>query len=161
MNHRQLKSNFSFHFSTRKRLIQGKEIKNDVLKLRIRSEQQAVTVDQSYFRFLFHLARKSKQSGFSKSEKSLAKRNATLILIVKSNQWSIINAAFRLVELLLGYMLWPTSSQKRRLFGGKKGLKSSFNQPKLFCLDIFDRLVIPRARMGSESMAHSGPRNNC
>ena len=25
--------------------------------------------------------------------------------LVKSNQWSIINAAFRLVELLLGYML--------------------------------------------------------
>ena len=26
-------------------------------------------------------------------------------LLVKSNQWSIINAAFWLVELLLGYML--------------------------------------------------------
>ena len=35
-------------------------------------------MDQSYFRFLFRLARKSKQSGLSKSEKSLAKRNATL-----------------------------------------------------------------------------------
>ena len=34
-------------------------------------------MDQSYFRFLFRLARKSKQSGLSKSEKSLAKRNAT------------------------------------------------------------------------------------
>ena len=32
----------------------------------------------------------------------------------------IINAAFWLVELLLGYMLQPTSSEKRRLFGGKK-----------------------------------------
>ena len=35
-------------------------------------------MDQSYFRFLFRLARKSKQSGLSKSEKSLAKRNVTL-----------------------------------------------------------------------------------
>ena len=35
-------------------------------------------------------------------------------------------AAFLLVELLLGYMLQPTSSKKHRLFGGKKGLKSSF-----------------------------------
>ena len=34
-------------------------------------------MDQSYFRFLFRLTRKSKQSGLSKSEKSLAKRNAT------------------------------------------------------------------------------------
>ena len=34
-------------------------------------------MDQSYFRFLFRLARKSKQSGLSKSEKSLAKRNVT------------------------------------------------------------------------------------
>ena len=38
----------------------------------------------------------------------------------------IINAAFSLVEPLLGYMLWPTSSEKSRLFGGKKGLNSSF-----------------------------------
>ena len=36
-------------------------------------------MDQSYFRFLFRLARKSKQSGLSKSEKSLAKRNATIV----------------------------------------------------------------------------------
>ena len=43
-----------------------------------------------------------------------------------------------LVELLLGYMLLPTSSEKRRIFGGKKGLKFCF---KLFCLDIFDQLV--------------------
>ena len=35
-------------------------------------------MDQSYFRFFFQLAGKSKQSGLSKSEKSLAKRNATL-----------------------------------------------------------------------------------
>ena len=34
-------------------------------------------MDQSYFRFLFRLAGKSKLSGLSKSEKSLAKRNAT------------------------------------------------------------------------------------
>ena len=51
---------------------------------------------------------------------------------VKSNQCSIINAAFRLVELLLGYILQPTSSEKRGLFGGQKGLKSSFNQLKDF-----------------------------
>ena len=36
-------------------------------------------MDQSFFRFLFRLTRKSKQSGLSKSEKSLAKRNATLL----------------------------------------------------------------------------------
>ena len=36
-------------------------------------------MDQSYFSFLFRLARKSKQSGLSKSEKSLAKRNATYV----------------------------------------------------------------------------------
>ena len=33
-------------------------------------------MDQSYFSFLFRLARKSKQFGLSKSEKSLATRNA-------------------------------------------------------------------------------------
>ena len=47
--------------------------------------------------------------------------------LVKSNYWSIINAAFWLVELLLGYVLEPTSSEKHELFGCKKGLKSSFN----------------------------------
>ena len=36
-------------------------------------------------------------------------------------------AAFWLVELLLGYMLYPTSSEKRVLLGSKKGFKSSFN----------------------------------
>ena len=60
-------SNFSFHFSTRRRLIQRKEIKKDMLKLRGRSEQQACYCkDQSYFRFLL---KKSKQSGLFKSEK--------------------------------------------------------------------------------------------
>ena len=34
-------------------------------------------MDQSYVRFLFQLAGKSKQSGLSKPEKSLAKRGAT------------------------------------------------------------------------------------
>ena len=53
--------------------------------------------------------------------------NPSLHTISKSKEWSIINAAFWLVELLLGYMLQPTSSEKRRLLGGKKGLKSSFN----------------------------------
>ena len=43
-----------------------------------------------------------------------------------------------IVELLLGYMLWPTSSEKRLIFGGKKGLEACF---KLFCFDIFDQLV--------------------
>ena len=42
-------------------------------------------MDQSYFRFLFLLARKSKQSGLSKSEKSLAKRNAAKIINVFTN----------------------------------------------------------------------------
>ena len=36
-------------------------------------------MDQSIFFFFFRLTRKSKQSGLSKSEKSLAKRNATLL----------------------------------------------------------------------------------
>ena len=38
-------------------------------------------MDQSYSRFLFQLAGKYKQSGLSKSEKSLAKRNATKIML--------------------------------------------------------------------------------
>ena len=50
----------------------------------------------------------------------------------------MINAAFSLVELLLGYMLQPPGSAKRGLFGGKKGLKSSFNYLNFFILDIFD-----------------------
>ena len=36
-------------------------------------------MDQSYFRFLFQLTGKSKQSGLSKSERGLAKRSATKI----------------------------------------------------------------------------------
>ena len=36
-------------------------------------------MDQSYFGFLFRLIRKSKQSGLSKSEKGLTKRNATSV----------------------------------------------------------------------------------
>ena len=43
-------------------------------------------MDQSYFRCLFRLARKSKQSGLSKSEKSLAKRNVTLFRCVGAFQ---------------------------------------------------------------------------
>ena len=39
-------------------------------------------MDQSYFRSLFQLAQKSKQSGLSKSEKSLTKRNATIVNFV-------------------------------------------------------------------------------
>ena len=39
-------------------------------------------MDQSYFRFLFRLAGKSKQSGLSKSEKRLATGNAAKITIV-------------------------------------------------------------------------------
>ena len=39
-------------------------------------------MDQSYFRSLFRLARKSKQFGLSKSEKSLAKRNVTLVCFI-------------------------------------------------------------------------------
>ena len=50
---------------------------------------------------------------------------------------SIINAVFSLVELLLGYMLQPTSSEKCRLFGGKKGLKTSFNQLTFFYSQYF------------------------
>ena len=47
-------------------------------------------------------------------------------LLVKSSWWSIINDASCRVELLLGYVIAP-SSEKREIFGGKKGLKSSFN----------------------------------
>ena len=39
-------------------------------------------MDQSYFRYLFSLERKSKQSGLSKSEKSLGKRNVTLVCFI-------------------------------------------------------------------------------
>ena len=58
----------------------------------------------------------------------------------------IINAAFSLVELLLGYMLWPTSSEKSRLFGGKKGLNCSF---KLTNLLNFTKTIIPLALMAA------------
>ena len=40
-------------------------------------------MDQSYFRILLLLVRKSKESGFFKSEKSLAKRNATFVIVTK------------------------------------------------------------------------------
>ena len=40
--------------------------------------------------------------------------------LVKSKQWSITQAAFWLVELLQGYVLWPTSSKKRRLWKPKQ-----------------------------------------
>ena len=62
-------------------------------------------------------------------------------LLIKSNKWSIINAEFLLVELLPPYMWKPTSSEKRRLYGRKKGLKSILNKLKLFCPHIFDQLV--------------------
>ena len=42
------------------------------------------------------------------------------VFIVKSNYWSIINSAFWLVELLLGYMLLPTRSKKGRLWKPKQ-----------------------------------------
>ena len=45
-------------------------------------------------------------------------------------------------NILRGYILQPTSSEKRGLFGDKKGLKSSFYLAKIFLiLDIFDQLV--------------------
>ena len=52
-----------------------------MLKLTRRSERQAASVWINLISvfFLFRLARKSKQSGLSKSEKSLAKRNATYV----------------------------------------------------------------------------------
>ena len=42
--HHQLKSQFFYPFSTRSCLIQQKDVKNDALKLRRRSERQAATV---------------------------------------------------------------------------------------------------------------------
>ena len=48
-------------------------------------------MDQSYFRFLFQLAQKSKQSGLSKSENSLTKRNATIVNFVDMHIASIYN----------------------------------------------------------------------
>ena len=46
-----------------------------------------------------------------------------------------------IVPYFLQNLVFYFSSEKRRLFGGKKGLKSSFNYLKLFCLDIFDQPV--------------------
>ena len=60
-------------------------------------------MDQSYFRFLFRLARKSEQSGLTKSEKSLAKRNATCnrILIDYGNKYGIrLNVIFDVSKVL-------------------------------------------------------------
>ena len=83
-------------------------------------------------------------------------------ILVKSNSWSIINAAFWLVELLLGNMLKSTSSESAGFLAAKKGLKTSFNQLKLFCLDIFDQLVgFYFGLMGYWLRAHSDSRNNC
>ena len=54
------------------------------------------------------------------------------ILLVKSNEWSIINAPFWLVELLVGYMLYPISPLVAKsahhicnVLVVKKGLKST------------------------------------
>ena len=55
-------------------------------------------MDQSYFRFLFQLARKSKQSGLSKSEKSLAERNVTFIF---SQGFSRKKGKFQLKKILV------------------------------------------------------------
>ena len=57
-------------------------------------------MDQSYFRFLFQLSRKYKHSGLSKSEKSLAKRNAAIYLLLP---WMILTF---LKEIFLT-SVWP------------------------------------------------------
>ena len=69
MKHHQFKS-FFFNLAERRK----KRCVKIEKKIRAAS---SFCMDQSYFRFLFRLARKSKQSGLSKSEKRLAKRNAT------------------------------------------------------------------------------------
>ena len=71
-------------------------------------------MDQSYFRFLFRLARKSKQSGLSKSKKGLAKRNVSYIVImimimiiimedfiVKASSWIKYNQAGLLASTIM------------------------------------------------------------
>ena len=62
----------------RKRFISQKEIKKRCVEIKQKiREACSYCMDQPYLRFLIQLARKSKQSGLSKSAKSLVKRNAT------------------------------------------------------------------------------------
>ena len=85
MKHHQLKSNF-FPFFHEKMLNLAERRKKRCVKIekKIRAAG-SFCMDQSYLRFLIRLARKSKQSGLSKSEKTLAKRNATLIVNMRRN----------------------------------------------------------------------------
>ena len=79
MNHHLLKSNFSLYFSTTEKTLNLAE-RNRKRCVEIEKKIRAAgndCMDQSYFKFLFQLLRKSKQSGFSKSEKSLGTRIAT------------------------------------------------------------------------------------
>ena len=83
MKHHQLKSKF-FSLSPREDAYFAKRRKKRCVKIEKKiGAAGTFCMDQSYFRFLFRLARKSKQSGLFKSEKSLAKRNATKIYSLK------------------------------------------------------------------------------
>ena len=78
MNHNLFKEQLFFPFVDEKTLNLAERNKKRCVEIekKIRAAG-SYCKDQSYFRLLFQLAQKSKQSGLSKSEKRLAKRNAT------------------------------------------------------------------------------------
>ena len=77
MKHHQLKSIFFPFFHEKMLNLAGRRKKRCVKIEKNIGTAGSFCMDQSYFRFLFRLARKSKQSGLSKSEKRLPIRNAT------------------------------------------------------------------------------------
>ena len=118
---------------------------------------------------------------YSTKSYSISYRKKSYLYLVKSNQWSIINAVLWLVELLLGHMLEPTSSEKCRLWKPKQWrlnhllLAKVVLPPSLWPTSwIVLKLLIPLTLMASESIAHeaeglmgywlrahSSSRNNC
>ena len=62
-------------------------------------------MEQSYFKFLFRLAGKSKQPELSKSEKSLAKRNETQLDLIMSRfaGFNTTSSKFKTKELFYFY----------------------------------------------------------
>ena len=60
--------------------------------------------------------------------------------VINKNPAGGLSAAFWLIDLLLGCcspLVAKSARQMFKIFGGKKGLKTSFNSRKKFCLDIF------------------------
>ena len=95
---------------------------------------------------------------YSTKSYSISYRKKSYLYLVKSNQWSIINAVLWLVELLLGYMLEPTSSEKCRLWKPKQWrlnrllLAKVVLSPSLWPTSwIVLKLLIPLTLMASES----------